>query len=345
MAQRPVLLPDPFDGEKTSWPEWETHFKHVAVVNKWESADEKLKWLRVRLTGKALAAFSRCSEDVRNDYGECMKALAKRFNPDSKREVYVAELHSRNRRKEEDWATYADILKGLADKAYPYLEEAARERLALNQFLGELDKPQVAFGVRQGRPKSLDEAVSLTIELESYIGGSHGKPARVNFSQVDAELPNASASTTVAEEQECSGVLAVTLQSINERLQRLELRLKNNNPCWAGGHVAELHQWIGNRLVGVNGSPLSTKGFGSFDIVFGNKKFGATLIVTGDITLSVQVHHVMPVKVEAPIKCPAIGLVTLEKIVVPPSSEMEVMEKQASPGIGTWMVTLHAEQE
>ena len=68
-------------------------------------------------------------------------------------------------------------MKGLADKAYPDLEEAARERLALNQFLGELDKPQVAFGVRQGRPKSLDEAVSLTIELESYIGGSHGKPA------------------------------------------------------------------------------------------------------------------------------------------------------------------------
>ena len=257
MAQRPVLLPDPFDGEKMSWPEWETHFEHVAAVNKWESADEKLKWLRVRLTGKAQAAFSRCSEAVRNDYGECMKALAKRFNPDSKREVYVAELHSRNRRKEEDWATYADILKGLADKAYPDLEEAARERLALNQFFGELDKPQVAFGVRQGRPKSLDEAVSLTIELESYIGGSHGKPARVNFSQVDAELPNASASTTVAKEQECSGVLAVTLQSINERLQRLELRLKNSEAiteleeqresrrprCWncgKRGHIARL---------------------------------------------------------------------------------------------------------
>eukprot|EP00731_Ephydatia_muelleri_P034748 Em0075g1a len=268
---------------------------------------------------------------------------------------------------------------GQPEPSVPDLEEAARERLALNQFLGELDKPQVAFGVRQGRPKSLDEAVSLTIELESYIGGSHGKPARVNFSQVDAELPNASASTTVAEEQECSGVLAFTLQSINERLQRLELRLKNsaavsliNNCVWnqiaRAGHVAELQQWIGNRLVGVNGSPLSTKGFGSFDIVFGNKKFGATLIVTGDITvgailgldflenhkccidcgakiltfpqnkLSVQVHHVMPVKVEAPIECPAIGLVTLEKIVVPPSSEMEVMVKQASPGIGTWMV-------
>ena len=257
MAQRPVLLPDPFDGEKTSWPDWVTHFQHVAAINKWESADEKLKWLRVRLTGKAQAALSRCSEAVRSDYGECMKALAKRFNPDSKREVYIAELHARNRRKEEDWATYADILKGLADKAYPDLEEAARERLALNQFLGELDKPQVAFGVRQGRPKSLDEAVSLTIELESYIGGSHGKQARVNVSHVDAEVPSASASTTVSEEQECSGVLAVTLQSINERLQRLELRLKNSETttereeqkeprkprCWncgERGHIARL---------------------------------------------------------------------------------------------------------
>ena len=228
MAQRPVLLPDPFDGEKTSWPDWVTHFQHVAAINKWESADEKLKWLRVWLTGKAQAALSRCSEAVRSDYGECMKALAKRFNPDSKREVYIAELHARNKRKEEDWATYADILKGLADKAYLDLEEAARERLALNQFLGELNKPQVAFGVRQGCPKSLDEAVSLTIELESYIGGSHGKQARVNVSHVDAEVPSASASTTVSEEQECSGVLAITLQSINERLQRLELRLKNS---------------------------------------------------------------------------------------------------------------------
>eukprot|EP00731_Ephydatia_muelleri_P028964 Em0020g608a len=335
-----------------------------------------------------------------------MKALAKRFNPDSKREVYVAELHSRNRRKEKDWATYADILKGLADKAYPDLEEAARERLALNQFLGELDKPQVAFGVRQGRPKGLDEAVSLTIELESYIGGSHGKPARINFSQVDAELPNASASTTVAEEQECSGVLAVTLQSINERLQRLELRLKNSEAitereeqreprkprCWncgKRGHIARLcrsrdsTQQQGNYRPSAAGANCQRDNqlMAQNDLIVSvprvfdqqlclepdspvwNKKFGATLIVTGDITvgailgldflenhkccidcgakiltfpqnkLSVQVHHVMPVKVEAPIECPAIGLVTLEKIVVPPSSEMEVMVKQASPGM------------
>ena len=134
-----------------------------------------------------------------------------------------------------------------------------------------------------------------------------------------------------------------------------------NNCVWnqiaRAGHVAELQQWIGNRLVGVTGlHALSTKG-----LAIGNKKFGATLIVTGDITvgailgldflenhkccidcgakiltfpqnkLSVQVHHIMPVKVEAPLECPAIGLVTLEKIVVPPSSEMEVHGETSKP--------------
>ena len=57
------------------------------------------------------------------------------------------------------------------------------------------------------------------------------------------------------------------------------------NQIARAGHVAELQQWSGNRLVGVNGSPLSKKGFGYFDIVLGNKKIGAALIVTGDITV------------------------------------------------------------
>ena len=49
--------------------------------------------------------------------------------------------------------------------------------------------------------------------------------------------------------------------------------------------MSQLQQWTGNRLVGVNGSPLSTQGFGHFDIVLGGKTLGATLIITSDITV------------------------------------------------------------
>ena len=101
--QRPLLLPEPYDGATGSWPEWEAHFENVAAVNKWESEEENLMWLRVRLMGKAQTAFMRFPEAIRNDYGESIKALQRRFNPDSKRELYVAELQTKRRHKDKDW--------------------------------------------------------------------------------------------------------------------------------------------------------------------------------------------------------------------------------------------------
>ena len=54
----------------------------------------------------------------------------------------------------------------------------ARERLALNQFLSQIDNPQVAFSVRQRHPQTVDEAASAPIEVESYVG-QNCKPTSV----------------------------------------------------------------------------------------------------------------------------------------------------------------------
>ena len=80
---KPLLLPEPFDGETTGWSEWMDHFESVAAVNKWVSGEDRLKWLRVRLTGKAQTAFRRLPDDVKADNGTCVEALQRRFNPDS----------------------------------------------------------------------------------------------------------------------------------------------------------------------------------------------------------------------------------------------------------------------
>ena len=88
----------------------------------------------MRLTGKAQTAFRRLPDDVKADYGTCVEALQRRFNPDSKRQLYMVELNARTKRRDEDWAAFGDAVRVLADKAYPELAENARERLALNQF-------------------------------------------------------------------------------------------------------------------------------------------------------------------------------------------------------------------
>ena len=93
--------------------------------------------------------FRRLPEVNRNNFQEAIEALRKRFEPESKKELYMAELQTQMKRRNGDWSLFGDYLKQLADKAYPELAEEARERFALNQYLAQLSHPQVAFSVKQ----------------------------------------------------------------------------------------------------------------------------------------------------------------------------------------------------
>ena len=174
MAARPLVLPDPFSGEG-SWEQWYFHFQNVAAVNDW-NAENQLKWLKVRLVGRAQTAFQRLPDDTRADFKLAVAALKERFEPASRKTRYQAELQSRRKRKTESWADLADDLRRLANKAYPDLEERARERLALNTYLSLVDNTQVAFAVKQRVPDTLDAAVAATLELESYLPLNKGWP-------------------------------------------------------------------------------------------------------------------------------------------------------------------------
>ena len=212
---KPLLLPEVFGGDPQSWTEWLEHFESVAAINTWESAEEKMKWLKVRITGQARMAFRKFPASVQTKYEECTKAFKQRFEPDSKKELYRAELTTRTRRRDEDWATYGDVLRTLADKAYSDLEEKARERLALGQFLSNIENPQVAFGVRQKCPETLDAAVRMTIELESYL-------------KITTTPTPVVAAATSADESE---PLSKALQLLNERLDKLEVMVvSKSNP-------------------------------------------------------------------------------------------------------------------
>ena len=79
MATKPVVLPEPYDG-KSSWGDWKLHFEDVAAVNEW-NAGQKLKWLRVRLTGRAQKAFHRLPGESQASYDAATRALQERFEP------------------------------------------------------------------------------------------------------------------------------------------------------------------------------------------------------------------------------------------------------------------------
>ncbi len=93
-------------------------------------------------------------------------------------------------------------------------EEKVRERLSLDHYLAQVGDPQVAFAVRQQRPKCLNDAVTHTLEMESYWVPS--KPVRV--AAVEQE-----ASATIAAVQAQQEAIVDMLRSLG-CMERMETR-------------------------------------------------------------------------------------------------------------------------
>ena len=67
----------------------------------WDDA-AKLRWLPVRLSGKAQTEWKRLSPEVKADYmyEAARDALEKSFEPGSKRSLYFVKFQARGRKKE-----------------------------------------------------------------------------------------------------------------------------------------------------------------------------------------------------------------------------------------------------
>ena len=227
MSTRPVVLPESFSGEG-SWTDWNDHFSNVAIINGWGD-DEKLLWLRVKLIGRAQAAYKRLSEETRVSYGESVKALQQRFEPESKRELYTVQFQVRHKKTDEGWADFGDALLTLAELAFPDFSSEARERLALNNYLTQLHgKPQLAMAVRQQRPKTVDDAVRATLEVESYgaVAPTGTKYAASPVTTTVPEDPVIAAVRGFQSKQEDMGKL---VQKLTDRLEKLESRERGSD--------------------------------------------------------------------------------------------------------------------
>ena len=115
------------------------------------------------------------------------------------------------------------------------MEDKARECLAL-KHLGQIENPQVAFSVRQRQPiTSLVEAVSATIEMESYL---QPKPSHV--AQVEPEQGTDSVIAAIQHQQRA---LTSALDKMMERLEKLKAKsldhpkVAASSPSQAGRRV------------------------------------------------------------------------------------------------------------
>ena len=225
---RPLIMPDTFDGEASHWDDWVSHFESISRINSWDESS-KLLWLEVRLVGKARKAWNRSPEESKRNYNLVKTALRNRFEPDSHKDLYAAEFQTRRKRRDETWGDLADNLRILVERAFPDLDERAKEKLSLDRFLGLLYRSDIAFAVRQKKPKCLDDAVAATLEIESILvlSSSHAGIQIGSLGVVEDDL-QPPPSISVVQHHETPAMTEM-LQTLISRMDQLEVSVKNLN--------------------------------------------------------------------------------------------------------------------
>ena len=105
----------------------------LVAVNDWNK-EAQLKWLKVRLTGRAQSAFQHLATETQASLELALAAIKEIFEPSSQKTRYQAELQTRRKKKAVSWADLAEDLRLYSDKTYPDLDNNAREALTLNAY-------------------------------------------------------------------------------------------------------------------------------------------------------------------------------------------------------------------
>ena len=164
---KPRVMPDHYNGQG-SWEDYLIHFEMVAGINGWDE-DTRCQYLAVSLRGTAQQVLGLLSVEQRRDYEAIREALNSRFGTARTTELFRAQLRSRSQKKEEDLPALAQDIRRLISRAYPDAGLEVQETLAKDQFMEALLDPEMRYKVYQGKPGTLNEAVTVAVEYEAFL--------------------------------------------------------------------------------------------------------------------------------------------------------------------------------
>lgn len=166
-TSRTLRAPTPtFDGS-TPWRDYLVQFELIAELNCWDERSKALQ-LAASLRGPAQAVLADLEAGRRRVYHLVIEALEQRFGNKNQTELFKAMLRSRTRKSEESLPELAHDIKRLLNRAYPDATPEMKETLAKDYFIDALGDSDAKWRVYQARPRQLEDAVTIAVELEAF---------------------------------------------------------------------------------------------------------------------------------------------------------------------------------
>ncbi|CAC5379195.1 unnamed protein product [Mytilus coruscus] len=160
------IKPSKYEGN-TPWMDYLAHFEMCALVNMW-SEHQKGLYLAVSLIGQAQAVLGDLPKEKRQIFSDLVYALEERFAPSSQTELYRAQFKERRQKASETLPKVGQSVRRLSNLAYPTAPLELRDTLAKEQFIDALVDSEMRLRIKHSRPKGLNDAIRLAVELEAY---------------------------------------------------------------------------------------------------------------------------------------------------------------------------------
>jgi hypothetical protein len=161
-----MIKPVTYDGSGP-WLDYHAHFESCAELNAWNYNQRGL-YLAVSLLGNAQGVLGNMPKGARSDYQNLVKALDDRFEPLNQTELYRVHMHERRQISGESLPELGQAIRRLANLAYPATTAEIRETLSKDQFVDALIDSEMRIRIKQARPRYLNDAIQLAVELEAY---------------------------------------------------------------------------------------------------------------------------------------------------------------------------------
>jgi hypothetical protein len=206
--------PATYDG-KSNWPDYLVHFELTAEMNRWDDISKAME-LATSLRDAAQSVLVDLDPQQRRSYEVLVSALESRFGPGRQTELYRAQLKYRLRKKHEPINELAQDVKRLVRLAYPTAPVEVRDQLTRDSLLDALNDSELEWAVYQVKPKTVDDAIQLSIEYEAFQD-SHKRRFGKSDVRMQYETP--------------------AIDEIRGRIAKLEVEKQGNcHRCGESGH-------------------------------------------------------------------------------------------------------------
>ncbi|KAJ8029697.1 hypothetical protein HOLleu_29157 [Holothuria leucospilota] len=165
-TDRPQRVKAPsFDGN-IPWEDYIVQFGLIAELNEWDNKTKALQ-LAASLKGKAKTVLADLEDSKRRKFDALVDSLERRFGRANQTELFRTLLRNRSRKSGETLPELAHDIQRLLSRAYPGASVEMKKTLAKKVFIDAIGDSNIRWKICQSRPKSLEDAVSIAVELEA----------------------------------------------------------------------------------------------------------------------------------------------------------------------------------